>query len=216
MDYLYIEANAGGSSGGHVAIRFEDQVYHYQNDSFEILRMARDDYEDFRHLYSVLENRTIHIGRIETSDQTAAHVRDHFNERYLVQTRTPRRAGSSLRRDLELLEWLKRGGDDAPPLPGVGFFERGHGSPRPRRVSGSSRARARDHGDDALGRRIEALRADVASLRPGPVDSGGDPGLPGFRFRRRATASPTAIGTRSRRFARSRRCATFRRWTGGR
>ena len=168
VDYLYIEANAGGSSAGHVAIRFEDQVYRYQNDSFEILRMAQDDYEDFRHLYSVLENRTIHIGRIETSDQTAARVRDRFNERYLVQS-AHLDALASLRRDLELLEWLKRGGDDAPPLPGVGFFE------RDRRVASSparerlvERARAR-HGDDALGRRIEALRAEVASLRPGPA-----------------------------------------------
>jgi len=30
FDYLYIESNEGGSSGGHTAIRFGSDVYHFQ------------------------------------------------------------------------------------------------------------------------------------------------------------------------------------------
>ena len=31
VEYLYVEPNVGSSSGGHVAVRFDDTVYDYQN-----------------------------------------------------------------------------------------------------------------------------------------------------------------------------------------
>lgn len=31
FNYLYIEASEGNSSGGHAAIQFEDEVYHFQH-----------------------------------------------------------------------------------------------------------------------------------------------------------------------------------------
>ena len=32
FNYLYIEASEGNSSGGHTAIQFDDEIYHYQHD----------------------------------------------------------------------------------------------------------------------------------------------------------------------------------------
>jgi hypothetical protein len=49
VDYLYIEANEGGSSGGHSAIRFGDETYHFQHKSPGVLRLRRDDWQHFRY-----------------------------------------------------------------------------------------------------------------------------------------------------------------------
>ena len=42
LDYLYIEANEGGSSGGHVALGIGDDVYHFQHDTGGVLALRRD------------------------------------------------------------------------------------------------------------------------------------------------------------------------------
>jgi len=64
FDYLYIEANEGGSSGGHVAVRFGDETYHFQQVSLGLLQLQRNDAADFVHRYAGIENRPIHVSRI--------------------------------------------------------------------------------------------------------------------------------------------------------
>ena len=39
IEYLSVEANEGGSSGGHAAIRFDDTVYHFQHHAPGVLRL---------------------------------------------------------------------------------------------------------------------------------------------------------------------------------
>jgi hypothetical protein len=70
VEYLYINANEGTASGGHAAIRFGDQVFHFEHRAPGILVLARDGFERFRHLYGDLENRTIRVSRIPVSDET--------------------------------------------------------------------------------------------------------------------------------------------------
>src|SRR5215472_4245379 len=70
VDYLYIEANEGGSSGGHVALGLGDQVFHFEHRSPGILVLGVDDLEHFRYRYGVRENRTIHVSRIPVSEET--------------------------------------------------------------------------------------------------------------------------------------------------
>src|SRR5262249_2374428 len=85
VDYLYIEANEGGSSGGPAAIRFGDETYHFQHERPGIIRIRRDGFEQFRYAYGVLENRTMHVSRIAVSDQTYAELRRRFGERLLIE-----------------------------------------------------------------------------------------------------------------------------------
>ena len=85
FEYLYVESNVGGSSGGHAAIRFDDRVFHFQNASYGSLRLLREPFESFRYAYTVLENRTVHVGRVDVSDASYERIRDHFNRRFLIE-----------------------------------------------------------------------------------------------------------------------------------
>src|SRR5882724_8951316 len=87
VEYLYLEANEGGSSGGHVAIGFDDRVYDFQRRPAGLLSLERDDAEHFRFHYAMLENRTIHRTRLAVSDDTYALLRQAFNTRYLIEQR---------------------------------------------------------------------------------------------------------------------------------
>src|SRR5262245_28814607 len=87
VDYLYIEANEGGSSGGHVALGLGDEVFHFEHRSPGILVLDVDDLEHFRYRYGVRENRTIHVSRIPVSEETYGLLVDRFRGRHFFQTR---------------------------------------------------------------------------------------------------------------------------------
>ena len=74
VEYLYVESNEGGSSGGHVALRVGDDVFHFEHRSPGILVLGRDDFDHFRYRYSVLENRTIHVSRLAVSGATVRYA----------------------------------------------------------------------------------------------------------------------------------------------
>ena len=59
IDYLYVEANEGDSSGGHVALRFGDKTFHFQHETPGILRIRRIASTAFSHAYAMLGNRAI-------------------------------------------------------------------------------------------------------------------------------------------------------------
>jgi hypothetical protein len=50
FDYLYIEANEGDSSGGHAALRFGGETFHFQHETPGILRLRRIDSDAFVNL----------------------------------------------------------------------------------------------------------------------------------------------------------------------
>jgi hypothetical protein len=105
VEYIYIEPNAGSSAGGHVAVRFGERVYDFQNADFGALRLRRSRYETFRYLYSVLENRTMRVARIDVSDVARSALLDRFNQRHLIENKyfSVLRA---LRDDRELIQLL--------------------------------------------------------------------------------------------------------------
>src|SRR5439155_5611420 len=125
VDYVYIEANEGGSSGGHTAMRFGDETYHFQHEYLGLLRLHRDDWQHFRDGYGVLENRTMHVSRVAVSDATYEELRRRFNERYLIERRLFEHR-DALHDDRALLELLlaRRRGDPTGTtrLRGAGFF----------------------------------------------------------------------------------------------
>jgi hypothetical protein len=126
VDYLYADANEGSASGGHVAIRFGDEVFHYEYRAPRMIRLRRDDFEGMRYRYTTLDNRTLVLHRIPVSEDTHRRLRDEFARRHLVQEQHLR-AHESLSGDRRLLAALEArlAGRPAPEplvLDGVGFF----------------------------------------------------------------------------------------------
>lgn len=105
VDYLYVEANEGGSSGGHVAFRFGEWTFHFQQHASGLIRLRRDDSAIFQHVYAMLGNRTIRESRIAVSDETYDLLRAAFMRRHVVET-AHFETLDDLRRDVALFEDL--------------------------------------------------------------------------------------------------------------
>ena len=193
FDYLYVEANEGGSSGGHVAVRLDDAVYHFQHYAPGLIRLQRDDARRFLDSYGRLQNRTIHASRIAVSDDTAALLRDHFNRLFLVQEQQFDGL-AALDDEVRLLRALReraRGGNAALRLRGAGFFfdvietvsphpasseeaQSAPGGVSSREAVEPLRARIVEaYGPDAVEQRAEELFAELLALVPDGRDSTG-------------------------------------------
>lgn len=85
FEFLYINANEGSASGGHAAIRFDNEVFHFQHIESGLLRLYRDEFAAFRFAYGYQENRTIRSHRIEVSEDFFQTLHDAFNRRLLIQ-----------------------------------------------------------------------------------------------------------------------------------
>lgn len=105
IEYLYINASEGTASGGHAAIQFGDEVFHFQHVPPGLLRAIREESGWFRHQYGDLENRTIHSHRIAVSEETYALLHDHFSRRLLIQDEQFERRAAILK-DRGLIESL--------------------------------------------------------------------------------------------------------------
>ena len=175
VDYLYIEANEGGSSGGHAALRLGDETYHFQHEAPGVLRLRRDGSEHFRYAYGVLENRTMHLSRVAVPDATYAELRQRFSERYLIERKlfAERDALSDDRVLLERLLAHRRGDTEATiRLRGAGFFFPEDGGTSPSAAALTLLRRVKEaYGADAVDRRIEQVRRELMRLTPGSTDS---------------------------------------------
>ncbi|MCF7969659.1 MAG: hypothetical protein K9L22_00645 [Methylococcaceae bacterium] len=85
VNYLYINASEGTASGGHTALRFDTETYHFQHYSGGIIRLVKQASADFDFQYRYLENRTLYQSNIELNPKQYAQLRDHFNLRFLQQ-----------------------------------------------------------------------------------------------------------------------------------
>ena len=114
FEYLYVEANEGNSSGGHSAIQFGDEIYHYQHHDSGLIRLLRQDKPEFYFLYRFLQNRRIHLSHIEVSDETFNLLKEHFKLQFLAQDQQFKQL-NDLHKDRVLLRRLlyKLSADDA-------------------------------------------------------------------------------------------------------
>jgi len=114
FEYLYVEANEGNSSGGHSAIQFGDETYHYQHHDSGLIRLLRQDKPEFYFLYRFLQNRRIHLSHIEVSDETFNLLKEHFKLQFLAQDQQFKQL-NDLHKDRVLLRRLlyKLSADDA-------------------------------------------------------------------------------------------------------
>src|SRR5262249_11787639 len=107
VEYLYAEANEGGSSGGQVAPPVRHQGRHYQQRE-RLLSLLRTDVADFLTEYALAGNRTLHALRLGVSEETAARLRRGFGSRQLAASRQRDRL-AQLRADRDLLEQAAAG-----------------------------------------------------------------------------------------------------------
>jgi hypothetical protein len=87
FNYLYIEASEGNSSGGHTAIQFGNDIYHYQHVDSGLIRLFRQEKHTFHFLYRYLQNRPMHLSRIEVSEDTYNLLKEQFKWQFLTQER---------------------------------------------------------------------------------------------------------------------------------
>jgi hypothetical protein len=131
VQFLYIEASEGHSSGGHVALQVGEEVYHYQYEN-GFIRLFKKNAEAFRINYQRLQNRTLHIADIDVSNTAYDQISNHFKVEFLRQKQNLNHL-RALKSDrsllLTMLAW-KTGKptsalfdpDNSPRLPGAGLF----------------------------------------------------------------------------------------------
>ena len=203
VDYVYVEANEGGSSGGHAAMRVGDETYHFQHERGGLLRLHRDDWQHFRDTYGVLENRTMHVSRVAVSALTYEELRRRFSERYLIERRLFEQR-DTLHDDRALLQLFlaRRHGDAtiATQLRGAGFFFPAEpGTPADDAIVALRRRVQETYGADVIPRRMDELRHELGRLAlpaPTPADveipADGYPRF-GYAFSRRYRDLTTAL-----------------------
>lgn len=118
FDYLYIESNEGGSSGGHVALRFGANIFHFQNRE-RLLVLDRERAKEFLFSYALLSNRNVHISEIGVEPEVEARIADRFAQRHRAQA-AQLATLDALRRDRILLENAER---PIVSVQGYGYFE---------------------------------------------------------------------------------------------
>ncbi len=192
FEYLYVEANEGNSSGGHSAIQFGDDVYHYQHHDSGLIRLLKQDKPEFQFLYRFSQNRRIHLSHVDVSEETFTLLREHFNLQFLAQEQQFRQL-NVLHKDRVLLRRLlhKQNSDDALldadfsavlRLKGVGLFytvQELDSQKKNEQIGNINNAQSQssriivklrkkieqNYGQDYLERRSEQITVDIKALR---------------------------------------------------
>lgn len=176
FEYLHIEANAGASSGGHAAICFGDDCFHFQHADGGLVRPAKDPAARLDHAYRALGNRTIHAQRVEVDDETYARLVDAFEAGHRVATRQFENL-DALREEIAFLRSLQVRSHSSLPaggvaVPGAGYFHSEESlSSASATPSNAATSRLADRlaatcGTGCVERRMEALRAEISALNP--------------------------------------------------
>lgn len=177
LDYLHVEANTGGSSGGHVALRLGDRVFDFQHGEGDTLRLRRSDWDEFRYRTAVRGNRTIHAARVELAPADLDRLASRFDARLLAWDRHFK-VWDAVRGDRLLLEALlahRTGRADVglPVIEGTGLFAWHEGAGESAATRALRGRVARRYGPGFLAARLSALEARLAALapatEPGPI-----------------------------------------------
>ena len=169
LEFIYADANVDGSSGGHVALKLNETVYHYQYFPDGLFLLVRDAWSHFRYVYNDLENRTLSIAKVELTPATFKQIKDRFTKLYLIQT-SHLNVLAGLQTDISLLESML----SAKPLfalPGAGLFsQHRHNNKHTRHLRKLIDQR---YGEEFLAIKIRKLDEQLASfvINPPKLDN---------------------------------------------
>lgn len=185
LDYLYINANEGSASGGHAAIGFDQEIFHFQHVPTGWLRIVREEFPEFRFRYTERENRTIYRHHLELPGPTESRLRESFNRVLLIEDSQYERL-EALQADERLLTaWLGQYPDDTQPIQsaeilakGVGiFFPEGWNPQQTIRTTNPAQTLLelaedlrKQYGPDFISQTTEQLQQELQQLRPEPLD----------------------------------------------
>jgi len=85
INYIYVESNEGNSSGGHAALQFNNDVFHYQYSDPGIIRLEKQNTDHFEFDYRFAANRSLLTSQIDVTEETYALLRDFFSFQYQTQ-----------------------------------------------------------------------------------------------------------------------------------
>ena len=117
LAFLYLEANAGASSGGHVALQINETLYHYENNQQRLI-LVREDWESFRHRYTDLDNRTLHKAELSVSEPDLRVLERHLTRLFNAQ-RQRLETLTNLEQTVALLSAIAE--EKAPEIAGADF-----------------------------------------------------------------------------------------------
>ena len=120
LQFIYIDANVGGSSGGHSALKIGNTVYHFQYFPDELFKLVRERWAYFRYIYNDLENRTLYVAHIQIGPHDLKTLQEYLDQYYLIQEAHMMRL-RELSRDSTLLGDISRGNFHMA-LNGLGLF----------------------------------------------------------------------------------------------
>jgi hypothetical protein len=153
LRWIYVESNVGGSSGGHLALRIDETIYHVQQGPDGLYELNRDEWDTFRHLYTGLQNRHLHVAAIDVAPHDLERVERRMARAYVAQ-RAALAEQARLRLDRAWLEAWRTGGE-VPALPSAGLLA-------PTDAPDPEAAAVRARVEEALGRDfVTAERARV-------------------------------------------------------
>jgi len=167
LHYLYINAREGSASGGHTALRFGKETFHFQHYEGGIIRLVRHASFDFDFQYRYSDNRTIHQASIELNDVHYEQLRDHF---YLLLLQQKQQ--DNLLEEIILNISLLRKQAQQPLLniKGAGLFAK---NTVPREIEASTihgiqQLISQKYGDTFLNDQIRRLKEEMNALLPIP------------------------------------------------
>ena len=157
LEILYVTANVGAAAGGHVGLRLDDDVFHYQFYPDDRFLLVRESWDSFQLVYNRLRNRTIYGVGCPVPDRAFTRIKDHFSAVLASQKRDFFRHRFLLEQK-ELLAGLRSGSLDIA-VRGLGAFdagqeESGSGQILRTRISAAL-------GENYLQKRREALAARI-------------------------------------------------------
>ena len=167
FDYLYITASEGNASGGHTALRFANETYHFQHYDGGIIRLVKDSSTDFDFQYRYLENRTFYQATLDLNETDYEQLHHHFDHRFLLQKQQ-----DAIRKEIDLNIAILSNQVQHPQLQikGAGLFDKNAVSRETESLT-IQRLQQRikqKYGADFLTTRIEQLKSDLNTLHPAP------------------------------------------------
>ena len=167
LTYLYINASEGNASGGHTALRFGTETFHFQHINGGMIRLIKHASADFDHQYRYIENRTLYTTSIDLSSPHYKQLRNYFNLHFLIQKQQDATL-HEIKRNIALLK--RQTQSPLLTLPAAGLFatqivSRETIPPIHKILHTKIRQK---YGSDFIHKQIQHIKTQLAADRPTP------------------------------------------------
>ena len=120
LDFIYINSSVDESAGGHVAVRFDQTIFHYQYHPNGFFLVVKENWPEFRYVYNDLQNRTLSVARLPLSTESYHKIKTQFLSRYLLQEKRFLHLEQLVNESVFFQNILSS--DCTIPINGLGFF----------------------------------------------------------------------------------------------